>query len=109
MSLLRHLSEITGRAFADLGLDASHGLVLPSQRPELSQCQCNGATAAARQAGRPAREFAEAVAERLSSHPELARAEVAGPGFINSSVTDEALAEWGSETASDPRLGHERA
>lgn len=109
MSLLRHLSEITGRAFADLGLDASHGLVLPSQRPELSQFQCNGAMAAAKQAGKPPREIAEAVAEKLSSHPEIAMAEVAGPGFINISVTDEALAEWGNETASDPRLGHERA
>nr|PZN36246.1 MAG: arginine--tRNA ligase [Actinomycetota bacterium] len=109
MSLLRHLSELAGAAFADLGLDASYGQVLPSQRPELSQFQCNGAMAAAKKSGRPPQEIAGQVAERLRSRPGVALAEVAGPGFINISVTDDALAEWANRTASDPRLGHEAA
>jgi arginyl-tRNA synthetase len=106
MSLLGHLSEITERAFAHLGLDPEDGAVLPSQRPELSQFQCNGAMTAAKQAGKPPREIAEAVARQLLTYPEIANAEVAGPGFINISVTDETLGTWGDDTAADPRLGH---
>ena len=55
MSLQTHLSELAGEAFADLGLSADLGEVLPSQRPELAQYQCNGAMAAAKQAGKPPR------------------------------------------------------
>ncbi len=106
MSLLEHLSTITGRAFAHLGLDPAHGQVLPSQRPELSQFQCNGAMGAAKEAGKPPHEIARGVALQLLTYPEIALAEVAGPGFINISITDEALTEWGNSTASDPRLGH---
>lgn len=106
MSLLAHLSTLAGRAFAHLGLEPEHGQVLPSQRPELSQFQCNGAMAAAKEAGKPPQEIARGVALQLLTYPEIAMAEVAGPGFINISVTDAALTEWGNTAASDPRLGH---
>lgn len=108
MSLLAHLSTLAGRAFAHLGLDPDHGQVLPSQRPELSQFQCNGSMAAAKEAGKPPQEIARGVALQLLTYPEIAMAEVAGPGFINISITDEALAEWGGRTAADPRLGHDK-
>lgn len=106
MSLLEHLSTIAGRAFAHLGLDPAHGQVLPSQRPELSQFQCNGAMGAAKEAGKPPHDIARGVALQLLTYPEIAMAEVAGPGFINISITDDALTEWGNSTARDPRLGH---
>ncbi len=108
MSLLAHLSTLTGRAFAHLGLDPAHGLVLPSQRPELAQFQCNGAMGAARDAGEPPTELAAKVARQLATYPEIASAEVAGPGFVNLSVTDRALSEWGRRAAEDPRLGHQQ-
>jgi arginyl-tRNA synthetase len=109
MSLQSHLSGLAAKAFADQGLDAAFGEVLPSQRPELSQFQCNGAMAAAKQAGRAPREIAEQVATRLRESAEIAKAEVAGPGFINIDLTDEALADWSSRTASDDHLGFERS
>ena len=105
MSLASHLSELVGAAFADLGLDPGLGAVVVSQRPELAQYQCNGAMAAAKAAGRPPREIAEEIAGRLNAVPELARVEVAGPGFINLSLSDAALAEWLGSTAADDRLG----
>lgn len=106
MSVQAHLSELTGKAFADLGLPAELGQVLPSQRPELAQYQCNGAMAAAETARRPPRDIATDVAERLQQHTEIAKTEVAGPGFINIDLTDEALANWGTRTAADRRLGY---
>jgi arginyl-tRNA synthetase len=105
MSLLSHLSEIAGRAFADIGLSADLGETVPSQRPELAQFQVNGAMAAGKAAGRAPREIAQEVADRLSAHPDLARVEVAGPGFINITVTDQAIARIAREDAGDPYLG----
>lgn len=109
MSLASRLSAIVGAAFADLGLDPGLGLVVPSNRPELAQFQCNGAMAAAKAAGRPPRQIAEQVAAAISGTTELAAVEVAGPGFINLSVTDDYLAEWGGAMATDERLGVEAA
>jgi len=108
MSLQTHLSDLTGQAFADLGLPADLGEVLPSQRPELAQYQCNGAMAAAKEAGKPPREIAEAVASTLAGESEIASTEVAGPGFINIILTDEALADWGGRAATDDHLGFEK-
>lgn len=99
---------LAGEAFAELGLEPGFGEVLPSQRPELSQFQCNGAMAAAKQAGKPPREVADAVASALVQNAEIARTEVAGPGFINIDVTDETLAVWAQRSANDDHLGFTR-
>ncbi|MGH8945355.1 MAG: arginine--tRNA ligase [Acidimicrobiia bacterium] len=109
MSLLSHLSELAGKAFADAGLPAELGDVVPSQRPELSQFQCNGAMAAAGLAGRPPRQIAEEVADALATSEEVASVGVDGPGFINIILTDEALAFWAGRTADHPHLGHDPA
>lgn len=108
MTLQAHLSMLAGEAFAELGLEPGFGEVLPSQRPELSQFQCNGAMAAAKQAGKPPREVADAVASALVQNAEIARTEVAGPGFINIDVTDETLAVWAQRSANDDHLGFTR-
>ncbi len=108
MSLLSHLSELAGKAFAEAGLPPELGEVVPSQRPELSQFQCNGALAGAASAGRSPREIAEEVASALRTKDEIAAAQIEGPGFINITVTDEALAEWSDRTAGHPHLGHDQ-
>jgi arginyl-tRNA synthetase len=107
MSLQSYLSEMAGKAFADLGLPVGLGEVVPSQRPELAQYQVNGAMAAAKAAGKPPREIAAAVADALSQNPEIASTDVAGPGFVNITLTDETLAEWANRSADDERLGFE--
>ena len=109
MSLLTHLSQLAGEAFKELGLPAELGEVLPSQRPELAQFQCNGAMAAAKHAGKSPREIAEAVATIVAGHTEIASSDVAGPGFINISLTDEAIAAWGQQTAAEDHLGYDTA
>jgi len=109
MSLQSHLSSIVGRAFAHLGLPAEHGQVLVSQRQELSQFQCNGAMAAAKDDERSSHEIATAVVRQLGTYPQIAHVEVAGPGFINISVTDETLTEWANTTAQHSHLGYDVA
>jgi len=106
MSLIAHLSEIASDAFGTLGFPAELGEVVPSQRPELAQFQCNGAMSAAKASGRPPAEIAAQVAGLIAANDEIARAEVAPPGFINLTLTDEALARWAGLSVSDEQLGY---
>lgn len=105
MPLTSELSALVGDAFARLGLDRVHGEVVRSQRPELAQFQCNGAMAAARQAGRNPRELAEEVVAVVAEDPRIADASVAGPGFINLTVTDPHLAAVIDALTTDDHLG----
>jgi len=52
----------------------------------------NVALRLARQAGKPPREVAEAIATRLRDHPGVDRVDVAGPGFLNVTLAKDALA-----------------
>ncbi len=76
-----------------------------SQRPELGQYQCNGALAAAKAAGRNPRDIAQDILDRVSADPRLRDISIAGPGFVNVSVTDEHLVSILTEAADDPQLG----
>ena len=105
MSLLSDLSQQFGEAFAAVGIDRSAGTVLPSQRPELAQFQCNGALGAAKKAGRNPRELAAEVIDALDDRSAFSTLDVAGPGFINIVLTDETLARYADDMAGDDRLG----
>lgn len=107
MSLISHLSNLAAQAFAHLGLPAEFGEVVPSQRPELAQFQCNGAMAAAKTAGKPPREIATAVAGQIATWPDVESTDVAGPGFINITLTNETLARWSNWSADDEHLGYQ--
>ena len=65
------------------GLPAEYGGVTPSDRPDLADFQSNGALAAAKTLKRNPRDIATAVARRLEGNPALDAVGVAGPGFIN--------------------------
>jgi arginyl-tRNA synthetase len=52
----------------------------------------NVALRTAKGAGRPPRELAEELAKKAEALPEVERAEVAGPGFVNLHVSDDFLA-----------------
>jgi arginyl-tRNA synthetase len=106
MSLIAHLSGIAGEGFSKLGFPARLGEVVPSQRPELAQFQCNGAMSAAKTSGRPPAEIAAEVAAMLQDQDEIARVEVAPPGFINLTLTDAALAGWAGLSVGDDHLGY---
>jgi arginyl-tRNA synthetase len=102
------LTRLAGDAFAAEGLSAAFGQVSVSDRPDLAQFQCNGALAAAKQAKANPRAIAEKIAARLKADPLFAKVEIAGPGFINLDVSDEALAAQMGAMARDGRLGAPR-
>jgi arginyl-tRNA synthetase len=102
--LAASLSRALGAAFAASGLDPAFGAV---RRSEQADFQCNGAMAAAKAAGKPPRAIAEAVIAALAGAPEIAKAEAAGPGFINLTLAPEAFAARAQAIADDPRAGAE--
>ena len=93
MTLLDELTAIVGAAFAGEGLEAKLGQVRTADRPDLAQFQCNGALAAAKAAKQNPRAIAEKIALALKERPEFADVTVAGPGFINLTMTDESLSD----------------
>jgi arginyl-tRNA synthetase len=109
MSIMSDLTDRFGEAFAALGLDAAWGLVVPSQRPELAQFQCNGALGAAKQIDRNPRDLATEVIAGVHDPSQFAELGVAGPGFINITVTDRTLADYTQTMADDPHLGISQA
>lgn len=96
------LSALLGEAFAAQGADPALGAARASDH---SDFQCNGAMAAAKALGRPPREIAAAVAARLSGDPLLAAVEVAGPGFLNLTLSEAAIAARANALAGDDRAG----
>ncbi|MDR6627761.1 arginyl-tRNA synthetase [Caulobacter segnis] len=99
------MSEAASAAFQAAGLPPEFGRVTASDRPDLADFQCNGALAAAKSAKRNPREIATAVVEILKADPRLASVEIAGAGFINLRVSDEALSVRAREIAADARTG----
>ena len=73
------------RASADIapGLDQSRVTVEPPRDPSHGDIATNAAMVLAKDAGRKPRELAEAIAEKLRADALVAKADVAGPGFIN--------------------------
>lgn len=105
MSLIADLTARFAAAYASIGLDPAAGEVVVSQRPDLAQFQNNGAMSAAKEAGKAPRAVAEAVLAALDDRAPFADLSIAGPGFINITVTDEHLASFLQEMEDDPRLG----
>lgn len=108
-SIREYLTTIVADAFEACGFDGTYGTVVASNRPDLGQFQCNGALPAARQYKTNPREISQQVVGKLSSQSAFRDISVAGPGFINLTVTDDFLAEKMSEVAADKRLGCRKA
>ncbi len=103
MVFTEYLSGIVADAFEACGYDRSLGVVTPSDRPELCQFQCNGAFGGAKLHRKAPAMIAGDVAAKLAENPLFAKAEVAMPGFLNLTLTDEALAAAVAEFATGER------
>ena len=92
-------------AFPDADLSALNLDALPAADESFGDYQCNGAMAAAKVLRRPPRAVAEAVVAQLPAEGLVAKAEIAGPGFINLTLSDAALARHLETVQADPLLG----
>jgi arginyl-tRNA synthetase len=76
--------------------------------PQFGDFQANLALGLAKAERKKPRDIALAIAAQLANNPIIARAEVAGPGFINLTLSDEAVVQTARAMWNDPRLGVEQ-
>ena len=103
--LSSHLRAAFAAAFPGADLSALNLDALPAADESFGDYQCNGAMAAAKLLRRPPRAVAEAVVAQLPPGGLLAKADIAGPGFINLTLSDDALARHLEALQADPLLG----
>lgn len=92
--------------FDELGLDKKFAVVKISDRPDLSDLQCNGALALAKSERKNPREIASQIAVLLEQDPDFSKISVDGPGFINISLSDDFIAKLMDKIGTDNRLGY---
>ena len=81
------------------------GKVVPSKDTRFGDWQCNDAMGIAKRAGKNPRALAEEVIQALPLPEILEKAEVAGPGFINLTLSKSAVAAGVCALAEDDKLG----
>lgn len=110
--LLQLLSERLTPAFASVA--AAGGIAIDDaaavdpvvRTSDRADAQANGVLPLAKQLGRNPREVAaDVVAAAEAALDDVATVEVAGPGFLNLTVTEAFLASLAGEMAADSRLG----
>ena len=94
-------------AFPELPAEAADPLIAPSRNPKFGDFQSNAAMPLAKTLGKPPREVAQRIVEKLDVSgvaEALTPASIAGPGFINISLLSSALGDLLSRIDS-PELG----
>ena len=76
-----------------------------ASNPRFGDYQCNAAMSLAGVLKKSPREIAQSVVDNAELHQSLSRIEVAGPGFINLYLTNEALLDRLERMSRDDRLG----
>jgi arginyl-tRNA synthetase len=114
-ALTRQLEEALERAFPEASAAArASGASLdpqlaPASKPEFGDFQANGALALARPLQQSPRAVATAIVEQLVVDPAFTvlclPPQIAGPGFINLTLRQEALVAEVTSRLADPRLG----
>jgi arginyl-tRNA synthetase len=96
MNIYRHIGSVVRSALAELvvsgalceGLDWSRITVEAPREAGHGDLATNAAMLLAKPAGLKPRDLAALLVPRLMAHPDIASAEIAGPGFINLRLTD---------------------
>jgi len=103
--LIEKLSTIVMDKFEQCGYDRQYGVVTVSNRPDLCQFQCNGALPAAKKYKVSPVQIANTVTASLKDVDAFKEVSVAGPGFINLTITDSFLADYINQMAEDEIFG----
>lgn len=88
----------------DLDITPAEALIRPSNRPG-ADYQCNAAMGLGKRVGRPPREVAAAIVGALDGTDLVVEPEIAGPGFINLTLTDTWLTTHIEQLLGEERLG----
>jgi len=105
MKLKSHINNVIKDAFIKAGIEHEPMSVSEATKPEFGDYQFNGAMALSKKLGKNPREIANDILENLDFTGVLAKAEIAGPGFINLWLNPLWIAVQCTEALSDDRLG----
>lgn len=105
LSLENIINQKLVKIFEQLGLDTKFAVVKNSDRPDLSDFQCNGALALAKAERKNPREIATQIAQVLEKDTDFGKISIDGPGFINMSLDDKFIAATMDKIADDERMG----
>ena len=105
MSLMNYLNDLVKQSFLNNGYTIENKAIKLSDRPDLSQFQCNEAFEIAKATRQNPRVVAEKIAAELRQNAVFKDVSVAGPGFINISLSDTFLANYIQEMSIDPKMG----
>ncbi len=95
-------SLLTERVQSVTGVDPE---MRPATKPQFGHFQSNVALRLAKAEGRPPREVAASIVEKLQLDDLCEPLEIAGPGFINFRIKASVLAQTAQELLEDERLG----
>ncbi len=99
------INQKLAKIFDELGFDRKYAVVKNSDRPDLSDFQCNGALALAKAEKKNPRQIGEMIAAKLSEDADFSKVSVDGPGFLNLTLSDAMIAKAMDEMAKDERFG----
>lgn len=105
MTLLQLLTQRAAAAFAKAGAPDAAPLVQAASKAEFGDYQINGVMGAAKALKTNPRELATRVLADLELDGIASKLEIAGPGFINVTLSDEFLASRVLQQQDDVRLG----
>lgn len=107
ISLEKNINNKLFDIFKKLGYDTGFATVKTSDRPDLSDYQCNGALALAKKEHKNPREIAATIAAELEKDDDFEAVSIDGPGFINLKISDSLLNTVLDSMSADSRFGCE--
>ncbi|SFV90970.1 Arginyl-tRNA synthetase [hydrothermal vent metagenome] len=105
MKLKQEINHIIKTAFEKAGIEAIPIGVTEATKSEFGDYQFNGAMALAKSLKKNPREIAQRVVEHLDLSGIIAKAEIAGPGFVNLWLDEKRVAVLCEEAVKDTRVG----
>jgi len=104
MKLKSQLNNVIHDAFIKANIDHTPISVSEATKAEFGDYQFNGAMALSKKLGKNPREIAQSIIDALDFTGMLAKAEIAGPGFINLWLNPLWIAKQSQEALADKRL-----
>ena len=107
MSFIEKQEEYLKNKIKECGYDIEEVTLNVSSRPEFGDYQFNGAMAMAKQFGENPRDIATKIVEAIKKDNKYKDINIAGPGFINITFSDEELITYVNELNSNINLNYE--
>lgn len=93
MSIIKQINDELKNSLKNIGYEIENVNLIPSSRKDLGDYQINEAMQLAKKYGKNPREIAQEMVNELEKDNKFTNINIAGPGFINLTITNEFLVE----------------